>query len=191
MLVLVAGFNRRFNRASLATATGLLDDVFCRKVAPACVLVPFSWFLTPSRRPVSRANGRDARGHGAGTGFPRERVRRPLRGDRPHPRRTARNPVPTPPSRRAAHRRRWLTLRPNALTTPPHVAFPYHSPRRRPSRRFASSLPRSSRATARTTGSSSSPCSSAPRSSCTDTISRRANGKARGAWRSPGAFDER
>lgn len=197
----------RFNRsarASLATAAVISAHtcllVECRdykyKVkhsqSTACC-----WILTQSRRPVSRTNGRRARGHGSRTGFPRERVRRPLRGDRPResipvgpPETPVVHPPNRPPSIHPSIHRRRLKLRPSALTPRP-VCRRSRSPRRRSSRRFVSSWPRSSRATARTTGSCSSPCSSAPRSSCTGTISRLANGKARGAWQSPGAFGER
>ena len=63
----------------LAPSTGLLRYPSKRgfRVSLFCVLLVFDAFITS---PVSRAN---ARGHGARAGFPRERVRRPLRGDRP------------------------------------------------------------------------------------------------------------
>ena len=123
----------RFNRsarASLATAAVISAHtcllVECRdykyKVkhsqSTACC-----WILTQSRRPVSRTNGRRARGHGSRTGFPRERVRRPLRGDRP------RESIPVgPPETPVVH----PPNRPPSIHPSIHPSSPAQTPAKRP-----------------------------------------------------------
>ena len=136
----------------------------------------YKYIIWVRRSSVSRARGTHCTGgaHGAGPRFPRERVRHSLRGALPFANPRVIEPI-SDPSLFArgdlfSHRCDTGTLTRLVLHLP-LPPFPRHSfsPRRSSWRHFEVPSSPSSRRTARTTGSSSSRCSCARRSSCTAT----------------------
>ena len=127
---------------------------------------------------VSRARGTHCTGgaHGAGARFPRERVRHSVRGALPFANPRVIVPISDPSLIRRgdlfSHRCDTGTLTGLSSIFPFLLFLPSFSPRRTSWRHFEVPSSPSSRRTARTTGSSSSRCSCARRSSCTATTSR-------------------